>query len=383
MEKAWILKDINELVYENVNKPVPGAGEALIKVMACGICGSDVPRVFENGAHNMPLIPGHEFAGVVDSAGKNVDISWIGKRVGIFPLIPCGKCRFCMAGRYELCSHYDYIGSRRDGAFAEYVVVPEKNLIQIPDDISFEEAAMLEPMAVAVHAMRIGIDKDHGNYIFNTNHDFSSRLSKDACVAVCGFGTIGVLLTMFLMEAGYNNISVIGNKDFQRELAQKIGLPEDNFIDSRSADAMGMLIKRGGADLFFDCVGKSECLVMGINSSAPLGRIVTVGNPYGDVALSRDTYWKILRKQLTILGTWNSSFSLGENKVTEDPLANMAEADDAVDDWKYVITHINSLPIRPSELITHKLSLEELNIGLELMRDKKEPYCKVMVTMEE
>ncbi len=152
--KAWVLHNIGNITLDAVTIPRPAAGEVLLKVRAAGICGSDIPRIYDTGAHSMPLIPGHEFAGEVAGVGAGVSDSWIGKRTGVFPLIPCRRCRPCSERRYEMCRGYSYLGSRRDGGFAEYVVVPEWNLIELAANVSYEEAAMSEPMAVAVHAIR-------------------------------------------------------------------------------------------------------------------------------------------------------------------------------------------------------------------------------------
>ena len=180
--KALVLHDVGKISVEEVNKPFPKAGEVLLKVMACGICGSDIPRAYKDGAHAMPLIIGHEFAGVVEECGESVDKSWMGKRVGVFPLIPCKECECCKNNKYEMCKDYSYLGSRRDGGFAEYVTVPEWNLIELPERVSFEQAAMLEPMAVAVHAIR------------------RVRPTSEDSVVIMGLGTIGLLVTMLLLD---------------------------------------------------------------------------------------------------------------------------------------------------------------------------------------
>ena len=206
--KAWVLHGINDLRLEEINTPTIGENEVLLAVKAAGICGSDIPRVFHTGTYSYPLIPGHEFAGQVIAVGASVDEKWQGKRVGVFPLIPCEECLPCQKEQYEMCRHYSYLGSRCDGGFAEYAAVPEKNLISLPEGVSFEEAAMLEPMAVAVHAMR------------------KIAPAPGECIVICGMGTIGLFLLMFLLEAGHKNIFVIGNKEFQKRMAQKIGLPE-------------------------------------------------------------------------------------------------------------------------------------------------------------
>ena len=111
--KAWILHGINDLRFEEADAPIIGENEVLLAVRAAGICGSDIPRVFYTGTYSYPLIPGHEFAGQVEAVGAAVDGKWQGKRVGVFPLIPCGACLPCQKEQYEMCRHYSYLGSRR------------------------------------------------------------------------------------------------------------------------------------------------------------------------------------------------------------------------------------------------------------------------------
>lgn len=344
--KAWVLHGIDDLRLEEVEKPEPGGHEVLVEVKATGICGSDIPRIYQNGTYSFPLIPGHEFSGVVAETGALADPAWKGKRVGVFPLIPCGKCAPCRKKQYEMCRSYSYLGSRRDGGFAEYVLVPEDNLICLPEQVSYEAAAMLEPMAVAVHSMR--------------------RVSPAATdrVAVCGLGTIGLLLLMFLRKAGITDISVIGNKESQKQSVLEMGLPEESYLDCRQQDAGKWMMERTGGegvDVFFECVGRNETLVQAVEGTAPAGKVMLVGNPYSDMTLDKKVYWKILRNQLTVLGTWNSSF-------THEP----------EDDWHYVLKKLSEKLITPERLITHRLPFDRLEEGLHIMRDKKEDYVKVM-----
>lgn len=341
-----MLHDINNLKFEEVNSPTVGENEVLLSVKAAGICGSDVPRVFYSGTYSYPLIPGHEFAGQVMELGSGVDKKWQGQRVGVFPLIPCYECPPCQAQKYEMCRHYSYLGSRCDGGFAEYVAVPEKNLIALPEGVGFEEAAMLEPMSVAVHAMR------------------KIAPSEREGIAICGLGTIGLFLLMFLLEAGHEKIFVIGNKEFQKKMAVKLGLPAESFCDSRAQDVEKWLLERTdgkGADVFFECVGRNETVMQAVGMTGPGGRIMLVGNPASDMTLTKPVYWKILRNQLTVFGTWNSSF-------THSP----------EDDWHYVLDRLADGRIAPAQMITHRMPLEELDRGLAVMRDKKEEYGKVM-----
>lgn len=352
--KAWVLHNIDDIRLETVEEPVLSEHEVLVAVKAAGICGSDIPRIYRTGTYSYPLIPGHEFSGTVVKIGSDVDHKWNGKSVGIFPLIPCGKCGPCEKKQYEMCRNYSYLGSRQDGGYAEYVAVPEDNLIELPDNVSFEEAAMLEPMAVAVHAMR--------------------RITPGPSdtVAVCGLGTIGLLLLMFLQATSGRNrsdspagkILVIGNKEFQKQKVLALGIPEENYCDSKTQDVGRWIMEQTGGvgvDVFFECVGKNETLTNAVNNTAPAGRIMLVGNPYSDMSLEKSVYWKILRNQLTVMGTWNSSFTHSED-----------------DDWHYVLERLKQKKIDPANLITHRFSLEDLEQGFHIMRDKKEDYIKIM-----
>ena len=349
--KAYVLHDINKFILEDVPKPQPSETEVLVAVKAAGICGSDIPRVYKTGTYSYPLIPGHEFSGVVEEVGAAINESWRGKRVGVFPLIPCKKCGPCRKGQYEMCRGYSYLGSRRNGGFAEYVSVPAENLVELPENVSFEEAAMLEPMAVAVHAMR------------------RVQPKPTDTVAVCGLGTIGLLLMMFLKEAGVKNILAIGNKEFQRQTVLRLGLLKENYCDCKETDAEKWISSRtkgAGVDIFFECVGKNKTVTQAVNCVAPGGKVMLVGNPYSDMTLEKPVYWKILRNQLLVTGTWNSTFAFPGDEA-EEP-----------DDWRYVLKKLEEKRVSPVELITHKYSLEDLENGFRVMRDKSEDYVKVM-----
>lgn len=358
--KAWVLHDANNLKYEELSMPVPRDGEVLVKVKAAGICGSDIPRIYRDGAHKMPLVPGHEFAGEVVQVGKWVDELWLQKRVGVYPLIPCRECDSCKKGYFEMCKQYSYIGSRQDGAFAEYVTVPESNLIALPDTVTYEQAAMLEPMSVAVHAMR------------------QAKPAQTDTVVVYGLGTIGLLLIIFLLEKGITNLLVIGNKNSQKDMMKKLGLPEERYFDSSlSTDLMQWVNEKtngSGADVVFECVGKSDTFSQCIELAAPKGTVCVVGNPYTDMTLEKHVYWKILRNQLTIVGTWNSSFF--KSVFHADEYGYYDEATD----WEYVIHKLEEGKISPEQLISHRVSLSELGGALRMMRDKSEEYIKVMAT---
>ena len=133
--KACVLEGIGQLKYKDVEIPVMKKGEVLVNVKACGICSSDIPRIFTTGTYHFPTIPGHEFCGQIVDAAEDVDKSYIGKRAVIFPLIPCGECPSCKEKEYARCDNYNYFGSRCDGGMAEYISVPLWNIVTFSDDI--------------------------------------------------------------------------------------------------------------------------------------------------------------------------------------------------------------------------------------------------------
>ena len=333
---AWVLHGADDLRLEERERPRAQKGEVLVRVRAAGICGSDIPRIFETGAHVHPIIPGHEFAGEV---AESEDSSLLGKRVGVFPLIPCGECPQCKQKQYQLCRNYNYLGSRCDGGFAEYVRVPVWNLIELPDAAAFPLGACLEPLSVAIHAIR------------------RAKIRAADSVAVIGLGAIGMFALTALMSMGIKKIYAVGNKSYQRDMVLRLGLPAESYIPSP------MLPPE--SDVVLECAGKPGALTAALRSAAPNGRIVTVGNPSGDMPLEKSDYWRILRSQLTILGTWNSSF-------THTP----------EDDWHLALRLLERNSGIFSHMLTHQIPLVQLDHGLGLMRSKTEPYCKIAVTIE-
>ena len=143
--KAAVLHANMDIRYEDYPDPTYGDGDVLVRVHASGICGSDIPRVLSNGAHSYPIVLGHEFSGVVEAVGKDVKNVKVGDHVSGAPLLPCMKCPDCQLGHFSLCKHYSFIGSRQQGSFAEYVVLPEHNAVKYDSSIPFEQAAFFEP----------------------------------------------------------------------------------------------------------------------------------------------------------------------------------------------------------------------------------------------
>lgn len=332
--KAYVLHAVNDLRYDDIHIPDCPKDWAIVEVKAAGICSSDIARVFTKGTYHFPTIPGHEFAGIVKSVGCESDNRWIGKKVGIFPLIPCRTCSQCKEKHYEMCANYDYVGSRRDGGFAEYVAVPVWNLIELPDNIRYEEAAMLEPLSVALHAIKIG-DVKQGD-----------------SVAIIGTGMIGIAAGQWAKKFDAKNVTVIGRNEDKRNLIENCGLEYkvSNFTDDMDE-----------YDFVLEAVGTPSSVETSISCCKAGGRLLLMGNPSGDMHISQNVYWKILRKQLTVRGTWNSSYD-GTNQS----------------DWTDAVSALSLGEIKVNSLISHCFKQEKLMQGLELMKKHNEPYCKVM-----
>ena len=348
--KAYVLEGINQLEYKEIETPSLSAGQVLVEVHASGICNSDIARVFTTGTYHFPTIPGHEFSGKVVSAFDESGEAWVGKRVGVFPLIPCKECSSCQEQKYEMCSSYNYLGSRCDGGFAEYVAVPVWNLIELPDEVSFQEAAMLEPASVGVHAVR------------------RLNLEGVSSVAILGLGTIGIVMAQYLHICGVKTVLATGHNEKHGDVMKQVASSDYRYLDTLNTDVSAaeqimQATDGAGVDAILDCVANSDSLTDALACVKAGGQIVVVGNPRGDISINKNSYWKILRKQIHLTGTWNSSFTHSEN-----------------DDWHMVLSECAKGTLHLKELITHELPFDELEKGLQIMREKKEYRNKVMIS---
>ena len=298
--------------------------EVILNVKACGICGSDVPRIFANQAYYYPIVIGHEFSGlVVDS--ENGDLN--GKRVGIFPIIPCKECEFCKQGKYANCANYNYYGSRCDGGMQEYLAIKTENLVELPDNVSYEVGAMLEPVSVCLHAVK------------------KAEIQDGEDVLIYGAGTIGLLCAMWAKDFGAENIYLVDIDEKKLDFAENLGFKRYNGES---------------VQVVFECSGAGVCLNKAIENVDAFGRIVLVGNANGDMVVQVGNYAKVLRKQLTIVGSWNSDFSL------------------AVNDWEESVKAISEERIHPSALITHIISLRDWEQVINVIKNR-EFFNKIMV----
>lgn len=342
--RAAVLEAVGELHVREVERPRPGAGEALILVGACGVCGSDIARVFVKGTYHFPCIPGHEFAGEVAGLGEGATGFAEGDRVAVFPLVPCGKCDACRMEAYAQCTSYDYLGSRSDGAFAEYVCAPAENLVRVPDNVSLEEAAMTEPAAVARHALR--------------------RASPEGgeTVAVFGAGPIGVMAAQWARIYGAARVLAVDISAEKLDAARAIEDVEAiNAAEEEPVRKIRELTGGKGVEIAIEAAGVPATTVGALEVVANFGRVVLMGNPSADVTLPAKLISTVLRREVRILGTWNSSMSKADN------------------DWEAVLGAMGSGELRLKGLITHRFGLSEAPAALEMMRRGDTFHNRVLI----
>lgn len=344
---ACVLHGIRDLRVEQVDIPKPEIGRVVVKIRAAGICGSDVDRVYTKGTYHYPTIIGHEFAGeVVDTC--EADRQWLGKRVAVFPLIPCMRCAACLEGRYAQCRHYDYYGSRCDGGFTEYLAVNTWNLMPIPDTVSYESAAMFEPAAVAVHALR------QAGELFGRS------------VAIFGGGTIGLILAQIAQNCGCNKIILVVRSKEKMAFARSMGL--ENVINSQEESVhqrVHDLTAGLGVDVVVEGCGKSATLNDAIAIAASFGVVICMGNPVEDMTLEMKNYSAILRKQLRLCGTWNSSFKVSHN------------------DWDLTMDMVKKGQLKLQGLITDRYEFPEAQAAFDRLYLRQKMSIKNMFIVNE
>jgi len=302
--KALVLTEYRHLEIQDVPPPEVGPDEVLVTVAACGICGSDVHGMDgSTGRRQPPIIMGHEASGVVADVGDNVRAWQPGDRVTFDSTIYCGTCHFCLRGDVNLCDNRRVLGVscdeyRQHGAFAQYVAVPARILYRLPENVSFQQAALVEPMSVAFHA--------------------ASRMKillGDAAVVV-GTGMVGLLVVQVLRAAGCGTIIAVdidpGRLDLARKLGADIGLnPGDCDVPAEVFKTTG----GRGADVAAEVVGTTPAVQTAIHSLRKGGQLSLVGNvsPKIDLPLQQ-----VVTRELTLCG---SCASCGEYPACLDMMA--------------------------------------------------------------
>ena len=265
--KALLLSEYNHLAVTDLPMPVAGADDLLVQVAACGICGSDVHGYDgASGRRIPPIVMGHEAAGVVTAVGSGVSQYKAGDRVTFDSTVYCGTCEFCQAGEINLCNNRQVLGVscgdyRRYGAFAEFVVVPQRIAYHLPDNLPFQEAAMLEAVSVGLHGVRI------------------SEMQGGETVLVIGAGMIGLLTLQAAKAAGASQVWIADIDPSRLARAASLGA-DDTLLLSGDALVKEVLSRTEGkgVDLVLEAVGRQETIAASIASVRKGGTVTLIGN---------------------------------------------------------------------------------------------------------
>ncbi|MCH7883671.1 MAG: zinc-binding dehydrogenase [Planctomycetes bacterium] len=318
------------LKVEDIRKPAPGADQALVKVAACGVCHTDLHYI-EHGVPTFkppPIVLGHEASGTIEEVGENVSRVSKGDRVLIPAVLTCGKCSACRLGRENICADMTMLGNHFDGAYAEYVAVPAKDLLHLPESIPLEEASIIaDALSTPYHAVKN-----------------RARVQPGDTVAVFGCGGVGINAVQLATAAGGYVIAVDIN---ERKLDWAVEFGAAKTINASKVERVDKEIKKltgGGADIAIEVIGNPKTIVQALESVRVGGRLCIVGYTQEAISIIAG---KIMFKELEIIG------SLGCRPVDYIPLIRMIEQ--GLIDLK--------------KLVTHRFSLDQLDKAFDVMKE--------------
>lgn len=323
--KALVLEKNASLHLRERPLPKPAMGEVLVQLKAVGICSSDLFRAFAGQARAYPLVMGHELAGIIAET-KAAGFS-VGQKVSVFPLLPCRQCLACQEKRWRNCANYDYFGSRRDGGLQEFLAVPSWNVMPLPPEIDLRLACLIEPISVASHVIDIVQNK---------------IVSK---ALVLGAGFIGLVLALMLKDKFAPHVTV----EITDRNSSKLSMARDLGFDIAPHSSTYNLI--------IEAVGAAETYQQSIRQASSQAEIIWMGNPKTDVNFSLQQVSNILRQELKISGSWNSSYLPQETQKD--------------DDWQKAVRFIQKHAHIILPLISKTLSLEEASAFMEKLYEQK------------
>ena len=285
MMRAMYLESPRVIVEKHISRPTPQADEVLVKIKSVGVCGSDI-EYYEHGkigdfVVKKPLILGHEASGQVVEVGENVTSLKVGDRVALEPGVPCRKCEFCKTGRYNLCPDVQFMATPPvDGAFREYVAHPADFAFKVPEGVSYEEAALVEPLSVGIHAVE------------------RAQLKLGDQILIFGAGPIGLLTLQVALVKGVSRAVVLDINDARLKKAKELGA--DAAINARESNLVADL--EDSFDVIFEAAGAPATISQALRLVKRGGTIVLIGHSSANEdKLDRNL---IITKELNILGTY-------------------------------------------------------------------------------
>jgi len=325
-----------DIQIHEINIPNIKEDEILIKIRACGICGSDVRSYYEGveGRYKIPVILGHEVSGQVFKTGGEVDDFAVGDRVTVAPIYGCGKCSFCVSGQENLCKKVMIFGCNLHGAFAEYMKIPARviqagGLVRIPDELSDEEAALIEPFSCCLHGI------------------LRANVQPGDTVLVIGAGPIGLAHTKLLRLLGASYIIASDIIDSRLEVAKKFGA--DMAINPQRKDSLAKikeLTENKGVDAVIVAVGNAEATTRGLEMVRKGGTVVLFGGCPPNTVVQVDPNF-IHYSDITIVGS----------------------IDATIDEFRRAASLVSAIDVKP--FITHRFPLESIKDAMEISRDRE------------
>lgn len=333
--KAVVINKPGEMFLADKPIPEPQAGFARIKVAAAAVCATDLEVIDGNIPANYPLTPGHEWSGIVDSVGSEEDAHWIGKRVIGSNDVVCLKCDACRSGNWRYCKEFEEIGFKRDGAYAEYVLVPTYGLCELPDNVPFENAALCEPLGVALGTME------------KANAKFGQTLM------IMGAGSIGLCMLAVGKAMGMRKIVVVASSEKRLQIAKEMGAYE--VIATSKQDLMKEMqrIHPGGTDVIIDATGIESCIQDCLKLARKGGTVALAGYGRGKVMQIRVDDIHI--NNLHVVGAGNN---WNMHKMAVELMA-----DGLVD---------------LSPFVSEKLPLEDFERAIEMARTRPQGFVKAV-----
>lgn len=277
--KAAVLYKDNDIRIEEIEKPKLDKGQVLVKIKYSGVCGSDIVRLFNGGARFYPIVLGHEFSGVIEEIGEGVNGITIGDKVAIAPLEPCMKCVDCQKGHFSQCKNYSFIGSRKNGAWAEYIAIPAKNVVKLPEGVSLKEGAFFEPLTVALHGLKL-LDYPVGKKI-----------------VILGMGTIGQLVLQCVASSIQKEIVAVDINDNKLKISKELGA-------TKIFNPLKEVEELKDFDLVIETSGVPENFKKALKIAGNKGTVLFIGTPHGNVEYTPVEFENINRKELIVLGSW-------------------------------------------------------------------------------
>jgi len=333
--KAAVWYGGKDIRIEDVPTPKIKDDEVLVKVKAVSICGSDLHAYMGVSKRRVPpLVMGHEFSGEIVKLGSSVKGLREGDHVVIEPVLSCGKCIPCKHGRSNICENMKLVGLHLSGAFSEYVSIPTSKCHKLPDSVSFEDASLVEPLAVAVHAVNL------------------TSLDKGEDVCIIGSGAVGLMTLQVAKSKGVGKIFVIDTLDYRLEIAKKLGTT--TTINAKKEDPVKKVLAGGGVDIVFEAVGHEQTVQQALAMVRRGGRV-------------------------TIIGMLEATMELGMLDVTVKEIEIRGTYGYTSNEFKQALDLIAAGNVKVKPLVTHVLPLKDIEKGFEILSKGSENVMKVVL----